>query len=71
MGCPAFFVSGGEGGIRLISVHKAEVEAVDDNPAGRFIDENWQSVNDGEGDVIQGDVFDDAVAFHRSFCSQS
>jgi hypothetical protein len=46
-----------EAGIRLISVPDTEVEAVGDDPAGCFVD-------DGEGDVIDGDALDDAVAFH-------
>jgi hypothetical protein len=42
----------------------AEVEAVSDDLAGSFIDEDRQPVHDGEGDIINGDVFDDTVTFH-------
>ncbi len=42
----------------------AEVEAVGNDLAGSFIDEDREPVHDGEGDIINGDVFDDTVTFH-------
>ena len=41
-----------------------KVEAVSDDLAGCFLDEAGQPFRDGEGDVIQPHVGDDAIAFH-------
>ena len=63
---PSLFMSGGIDGIPLIWVPDTEVENVGDDPAGRLIYENLQPLNHGEGDVVGGDAWHDAIAFHEN-----
>jgi len=44
--------------------YKSIVQAVRNDLAGRFIDENRQPFYDGKGNIIQSHFGDNAIAFH-------
>jgi hypothetical protein len=47
-------------------VFDTEAQAVGDDLAGRFIDEDRQPFHDGKGDIIQSHSVDNAIAFHAA-----
>ena len=47
-----------------------KVQAIRDDLAGRFIDENRQPFHNGKGDIIHSHFGDNAIAFHAAIiCS--